>query len=661
MAIDIRAITTCNLGPLISASISDDYIQGSGLIKTSGRCEISGLITPALGSVVTFSYTKQNITRTIPRKMRVLSSFADPFRRTTQIELGCRLTYLQDLQEPLKWTPFDDPDNEDLTEQDEIVTLPIRASSIANECLRRLGVGGFVYLSNKFSVAEFDFSSGYVQTLSDLLVSESKCGYLDYNESLVVFSLSGGPDSGVVLRNSDLLDIGAIGIGDLPADAVYVKYNSLRLKAPDDVDVVCRQQEEQPGDDDDTESQWGSDLATTSSNASALFAYKVRGDDSLRTRTYRWTDFSKEQTFYRVYSVYEDGSIELEQNITNLENPAVDKPVVEKRNLVSRRVIYYETGSAGVAGGNATEFLAAGQGYGNTTVFRRTEETFDYDTYGNETRREATTYGSSVFLAGSAGINTVYERSDGGVDIVDLNGFGTRYLEKVEVLSAYSGNKVKRVTKRYGPWLETISGQQAIARAREYVTTAEEASDVIRGLISGLYLIDVTVNVDIQGSRDRGIPSNDEVAAEELTEEEADPNNGFSTASESLIELVTGSPLATRRIELNMPYAPDDSFQRNLISIDPVVYCYASTKSDAEQKARLYGITQNRLLFGNRNGMSIQTTPELIPSAPFSAFYVNANGVLTQYRTNATSWTIDNSGIVASTDALYWGVAGKLQ
>ena len=76
MAIDIRATVSCSVGgtdvTLISASISDDYVQGTGLIKCKGSCEISGVITPAVGTAVTFSYTKSGVTRRIPRKLRVL-------------------------------------------------------------------------------------------------------------------------------------------------------------------------------------------------------------------------------------------------------------------------------------------------------------------------------------------------------------------------------------------------------------------------------------------------------------------------------------------------------------------------------------------------------------------------------------------------------------
>ena len=102
MTIDIRAVTSCSLGGnLISATISDDYIQGNGVVRVKGRCEIAGILTPAQGDPVTFTYTKNGVTRTVPRKLRVLSSFCDPFRRITTVELGCKLTLAGNLKQTL--------------------------------------------------------------------------------------------------------------------------------------------------------------------------------------------------------------------------------------------------------------------------------------------------------------------------------------------------------------------------------------------------------------------------------------------------------------------------------------------------------------------------------------------------------------------------------
>jgi len=48
----------------------------------------------------------------------------------------------------------------------------------------------------------------------------------------------------------------------------------------------------------------------------------------------------------------------------------------------------------------------------------------------------------------------------------------------------------------------------------------------------------------------------------------------------------------------------------------------------------------------------------LMPAAPFAPFVVQANGLSALYRTNGTSWQMDASGILASTDALFWGAVG---
>ena len=149
MAIDIRANVTCSLGTLISGSISDDYIQGNGLVKTKGQCELQGILTPGIGSVVTFSYTRGGTTHQIPRRLRVLSSFADPFRNITKVELGCKLTYMEGVgpaptvdgqasyvtgkqQQCLNgWTDYP---------ADSKLPIPVSAAGVMSLCLSKLGI-----------------------------------------------------------------------------------------------------------------------------------------------------------------------------------------------------------------------------------------------------------------------------------------------------------------------------------------------------------------------------------------------------------------------------------------------------------------------------------------------------------------------------------------
>jgi hypothetical protein len=664
MAIDIRATVTCSLGTLISANVSDDYIQGTGLIKTRGSCEISGLVNPEVGQVVTFNYTKSGLTRSVPRKLRVLSSFADPFRRTTKVELGCKLTYLSDLKDQIKWNAYNDPENVELDRNDgRIVILPIYASSIMAQCLTALGItASSAPLTNRFSIEEFDFGSGYVQTLSDLLVSESFCGYLDFTEKLQIFSLNATDQTGPLLDSGKLIDVGPIGVGDLPGDTVVVSYNTLKLKAPDNTEVVCRNADDEPEEDEDGnfESKWGNDLTTSTSIGRATYPYKLPGSDELRNRSYSWLESATEETYYGVYNVHESGKVR-KALFDNLPPPEIftTDPIVERRNLVEKRTVIQRTGSAAIAGGYAQQSLSNGFKFDNFDVFKETTERFTYDEFGNESQRTSETYGSLLFLYGSAGIDFVYSGEDGSLSRVSISQ-ATGLLERTEVYSTTSDNYTKTVTKRYGPWAETISGQQAIANAREYITTAAQAEMFLSGLFGSLYLLDVTIETSVTGGRgSQELPSEEEAVKEELAEDTGDPDNGFTTESKAQLELVTGSASAVRRIELSMPYAPDDTFRRTTVSTNPLRYCYYSVSSDAAAKADRYGRAQNRILFGNRNGMNIQTAPESLPTTPFAPLYISANGTITQYRLNGTNWTMDASGIVASTDALYWGVAGK--
>jgi hypothetical protein len=608
MTVDIRAIVRCSLGELISASVSDDYIQGSGLIKTKGNCEISGLISPAVGSIVTFTYTKSGIVRNVPRKLRVLSSFADPYRRTTKVELGCKLTYLQDLKDPIKWDALDDPENAGITEADtQIVTFPISAKSIAEECLRALSITGTaVPLTNKFSIAEFDFGGGYVSTLSDLLVSESYVGYLTFEENLKIINLASLSEAGPVLSDTRLIDLGPIGVGDLAGDAVTVSYSTLKLRSPDGTEV----------DTGAREITWAQ--STTRNLSEVVISYRTQ-DGQQETAVYAAPEFTQETSEYREITTQE------EDGTTGTTN------VVTRRTLESKKT------SAAVAGGIVSEYLSNGFNFGNFNTTAFTVEDFQYDNRGRQVFSSSRTTGDAILAAGGLSVPWVVD----GLQ-VSIPG-GNVQLERSTVSTEYIGRFKQQVTRRFGPWIRTIAGQQSVAEGRDSFETRAQVENFIGRAISGSYLIDVTIVNEFDNGSSGQVPA----AAEILNDE-----YGFTVGQVSEIELVTGSQAATRRVEFSMPYAPDDTFRKQGEQ-------YFSSASDAPAKANRFGRTQNQLLFGNRNGMNIQTVPEGLPTEPFGAFYFSANGSVTQYRTNGTSWTMDSNGIVASTDALYWGVAGK--
>jgi hypothetical protein len=614
MAIDIRATVTCSLGTLISGSISDDYLQGSGLVKTRGSVEISGTITPAIGTAVTFSYTKGGVTRSIPRKLRVMSSFADPFRRTTTVELGCKLTYLSDLQEPVDWSAFDDPANSSYTEADQrIVTLPISAASAMNKCLTELGITASSNpLTNKFSIAAFDFSAGYVQVLSDLLVSESYFGYLDANEVLQVRDLTADGGTGPVYTQADIVDLGPINTGQLPGEAVTVSYSTLKLKPPD-------------ANADEDALNW--EYSFVSSLIEIPITYTPPNGSGPVTQVYRGIESTATSTTY---------------------TEVAGRQVVQSRFTTETKI------AASVAGGLINQYLNNGLTFnGSAPVVSTTNTTYIYDDEGNQIQSDTLRTEQPLAIYGAAGLDMVFSSTD--YLTFTLGTQVQRYpVERVVVQSQNTGNYTQDTTTTYGLWNKTIPGQQSIAQTRDSLTTASQVSTYLQRTFQGaLKLLNTTVETRETGRRiaEARPPEADRINA--AYAKDGDPNNGWRTESTADLELALGSATAQRRIELSMPYAPDDTFS------GPSGGPFTATASDAPVKANRYGRVQNRLLLGNRNGMNIQLAPERLPAAPFAPMYVQANGLTALYRANGNQWAFSSDGIVCSTDALFWAaVAG---
>jgi hypothetical protein len=671
MTIDVRAVVTCNLGELISASISDDYIQGSGLIKTKGNCEIKGIINPTPGDTVVFEYSKQGITRRIPRTLRVLSSFADPFRRVTSVELGCKLTYLQDLREPFVFRAEDDPENAEIIEDEgRIVTLPIRARKVAKKCLEELGISGSVnFLTNEFSIAEFDLGSGYVNVLSDLLVSECYCGYLDESEKLVAIELNEKGGSGPLIDSESLIDIGPIGVGQLSGDAVFVSYSSLILKAPDGVELVCGADVLAANEEDG-----GPEVVTDVSTSEIVVAYTVPGTDVLATKTFNIVQTAQQGTFY--------GLLEIDPNVITYAGTTTQTftslgfylsvtrvpdgrivpdnilrdPNKEYKRVILRRVTVETETAPRALGALVTAYLNNGVPVPTYQLTSVTTETYSYDNLGNEKLKIIQKVGPAAYAIGLLGVPMEINGSVATIPLYQVT------LEKTTIETSRIGGYEEVVTKRYGQWAASISGQQSIAESRDSFTSILQVNAYVADAVNSQagYLLDVTVSTRPSSPEDGGAPSQEDVANAVFTNQ-GDPNNGFRTESVSETEVSFGDPKAQRRIELTMPYAPDDTFVAKLVAgSSPPRYCYFSKKSDAAQKAKNFGRTQNRMLLGNRKGMNIQMAPERLPSAPFAPVFIQAAGTIALYRVNAASWTIDSTGIVASTDAMFWGTAGSV-
>jgi hypothetical protein len=606
MTVDIRATVTCSLGTLVSGSISDDYLQGNGLIRTRGSVIISGTITPAIGTIVTFSYTKGGVTRNIPRKLRVLSSFADPYRRTTSVELGCKLTYLSDLRPAVNWTVFNDPGNSAYTQDDsKVVTLPIRAANVMNECLANLGITASSNpLTNTFSIGSFDFSAGFVDVLSDLLVSECYCGYLNYNEVLQIIDLKANGGSGLVYTESNIIDHGPINSGQLPGEAVTVNYSTMKLKPPDAAEPVTARDRR----------NWEYEITQAGPN------YYYIGD-----RTYTGIETVTTRISYAPIG-------------------DIDVPV--------RRVSSEIGSTAKVAGSIATAYVNNNIGFGATrTELRREVETNRYDKEGNRVRTEIEVFENVLAFYGSVSLDYVFPSTSAGgsPSYVIFPSSGQRRRERTTITYRRIGEAEQQTTQTYVAWLVSTPGQQAIAENRANLTTAAAVAAFLNKATSaGLVLERNIVTINTRNT----IPGRPRSTAAAALAKKGDPANNYRQVSTAKLQLALGSGAAQRRIEFSMPYAPDDRF------VGPPGGPFSVIVSDAPQKATNFGRVQNRLALGNRNGINLQIAPELLLESPFAPMYVVANGLTAQYRANGNQWSFDSNGIVCSTDALFWAAVG---
>ena len=624
MAIDLRAKTYCNLGTIISGDFADDYLQNNGLIKTVGNLKLDGIHTPAVGTQIFFAYEKHgNLTR-LPRVMRVLSSFADPYRNTTDISMGCLLSLLDQLKPPP--TTFE---NEVVI---DISIPPVSAVTLANWVCTQIGLAhGSFPLTNTYALNRLTPDNGFIALLSDLLVSESYVGYLDETETLRFIDLSNGSTFGPLLSNQEVIDVGAIGVGQLPAQSVVVNYSSLRFKPPDPFAY---------------NRNWELDESLLGANYTVAYTQEANNVTTSYDYNYYYTNLSRTQTFYDVLD-----------RVTKR---------VETRTRSLGEVNGQWVGAAMSGPGGGGQFYATQNVTTTVTTISEyvSNSAADYPYCNMVKRRTTTTEEDYRTVAGTLGINTYrHPNTDALATIPSGTVVTSRVVEDYDTIIPattsianeagkvedyiYNTGSTKQKNSNYASSYQTLPGQQSLRRRLTSIENAASSAssydwqNAINSTIYGsaeLSLIDSTTQ--IVTNREFGLEKRPSLQ-DRLNSAN---RKGPTTENKAELQWIYGSPASTSYIEFSMPLASDDQIVNGVV-----------IPSDAGSKALRFGRAQNALLLGNRNGMNMQLPPELLPPVPFAPLYFTANGATAQYRANANSWTFDASGLVCSTDALFWG------
>ena len=665
-AIDIRAKVFCSLGTVISGSLSDTYAQNAGLIFTRGSVEINGIIRPAVGSTVQFAYQKNGFLTRLPRSVVVLSSFADPFRSTTTVQLGCRLTYLEN-RKPI-------PEEETANSKEENgevpckvfnkATLSISASFIAGKIMAALELtGSLPPLTNTFSEEEFDLSGGYVSVLGDLLASECYIGYMDAGGSFAYKSLQSLPSTGPVLDGRNIIDISPIGVGDLPGDSVLVRYSSKRLRPPD----------EDENEEETAKRSWEWE-ETFGAEEAIIVPYTV--DDVEGEFTVFWTPYSFSSTTYdqwdrAVERLTYEKSILAATNLRYASDLIGDslgtRPgfAILPTGKLSTTKFTYKIPPAG--GSSGTNILNTFNTSGINGIKSTLKGIVDNDTQTalecvdgkpvtpddlQEVLAEVSlTYITEAEVAGTLNLDTFTYADDNG------NGFVADLSLLIDVIESatrveYEKDAASGITKTltyqtlmYG---KTTVGQQELAKEVNDKLAEEEPIAFPIWLDEVLEKAtrpkSVGVEVRIRTEREYGL---------QKRPSQTDRNTSYNskevpTEQVSEFAWVTGTA-SENFVEFSLPYAPDDGIGWSEVG------GYTSTPSDAKNKALNYGRVQNRLLLGNRNGVSIQVPADVMPPYPLDPLYLNALNLTGAYLLNGTTFTFDANGLIGSADCLFWG------
>lgn len=620
-----RVTATCNLGPLIRAQIAAaDSLQETGLIKYRGSCEIADLITPELGAVVTFQYTKGGVTKDVPKKMRVMSSFANPLTGITTVELGCLLTYQSDLVEPetrlrkgfdvtfvaklgtqsVSSYQASDPWNAQTGGEYNAIGRSFPAAWLLAKCMDECGVElGSNPLTNTYRRQTWDFSRGYVQIASDLLVSESYVGELDYDEVLQIRSLVAEDESGPVVTQDDLIDVGSVNAGELPAHDIGVEYEVLTLSDPDPTDGV---------DDGNTGG----------------------GEGQSFTRTYTVGPSAQIVIRHR-YGTYTTTNTPTSETVTEYEE-------IDGSSRVVRTTATHTQALSAAAGNFAEARLSLSQPFGESPVEDRTVTANSYDVDGRLYQVVTSKYESALAIAGRLNIPLTFADS-----VVNFSTSATWLSEQTVVTYVYAGTQKRTVTDRYLLAPLTIEGQQGSAASGLNITSADDCLDYVSSVVSaGVQLQGTTVEVEL---------AREDEAESAKSPGLVDRKTSFSTAENytetARLTWVTGVGINDRRKVFRLPYSPHDGLLGT-------VGGFYRTPALAQTMALRYGEVQNRILFGYRYGMELQIPPEKMPPVAFHPIYISISDLMVQYRTNNPSWVIEAGEVVCGLNAILWGTAG---
>jgi hypothetical protein len=669
--IDLRAICYCSIGKLIQGQIADDYMQDAGLVRTRGSVQLDGIFSPVVGSSVGLAYYRNGKVSRIPRSLVVISSFANPFTNRTDVQIGCMLAYKgsvispgSDLEARIK--AANDPAGGAAIPEGsrKLIGEFITAEYVMGQLLTPLGItASGAALTNKYFVSEFEINRPNLDIVSDLLKSEAILGYIDDSGTLVKINLNDPVQQGVVINQDRLLEIGPLGVGELPSKEIQVRYNTRQLNPPTDANAVARANGLVPPGEEDP-------FANISDPNAPIFASAFGDEDAQEARNrIGQVNWDRSRSTGSPVSVYFENKAktglivfsgtESTEEITSYQTiRGKDVPVIRKQVA--------NTFSAKAAKNVADQYIAAGIQFNNLEISTVTLTTYRYTSNGDLFFTRVETYEPYVVVAGR--LNLRYVWGTQAISFSDTLILTRAVNTATDTFAGWQRNSVS--TFELEPF--TIEGQIGVSLAKSRLKDIDRTTRYVDAVItSGLVLDDFRVTSSFsgrttsesrpalaeriaEGNKRQGMIST--VPATDLQDAgtKASPAVGVGGGQNQVVGTTFeyGSAEATRVSAITMPFAPDDIYIGEFGN-------FSLSKADAQARAYNYGKLQNRMRLGSRQGLAIQIPVGVMPVRPFDPMYVQAAGLTGQYRANGMVWAFDGNGIIGSVDAMFWGGVGQ--
>jgi len=639
MVLDIRAEVICNLGPVISGSVKDDHVQGQGLVMTTGDLVIAGLITPAHGDLVELSYvTPYGVAARFPRgPFYVTQAFANPLSNQTQLQIADKLAYEKGKGGGTLNTAL----VEGLNGREPKIPSVLNLREAANLICNRIGVTvNDIFSWTLTQQVDYLESDDYIETLSDILASATRFGYLDSNGELVADSYKELSDGGPVVEFDQVLDI------DLNQGGLDYTENP----TGEGTSTVWK------GGASISQATYGTFEATwNSSTTTNETTLKINAKDGTQTQ-------------YPVLEV-----VTTTEHTSEPDNRVIERTTETSTALIKvNSQIVQDFASAGIGGGPSASQLVSSRKTDYYTyeeippppLSEAEQQQLDQEIdAAQQAIIDASPTSSSPYLGTSGRILLLpevptyrvireessetmsYEEALGRMGIKDYtkiapipSGEGIKQSIVTDIL--YSDTQEKRFEKTYVAYGLTQMGTQAIAAAA--VRLANGAS--VQPLLDQFFPL-VLEDVVIKTSE---LPN----AATSSTPSYLDQFASYDTVIQGTSQIQVASTPETRTnnsLSFSVPYLPDDIVDENGTVVS----------GNADTAAADYAEEQNRLLLGHRLLMQVTTKLGVLPTSPLSAFHLTSNGITATYRTNGTAWSFDSNSCIVSTDALYWGVEGE--